>query len=450
MSKRAARVAALWLALSLAWPGAAFAASGFTLRKVALAGESAPGTSDTFATPTAVAMDPAGEVAFLSSLSSGPDATGGWVEVGGVLSLRMRSGDPAPGAGGTYSMLAGFPQLDASGGLALLALISGGTSPRGVFLDAGSGDSALLLSGAAAPPPVGGTLTAGLADLQPFGFRDGVLLFRSGVTGGSASSGLFRRSPVGSLTVIALTGQAAPGAGGATYSGFTHPSLDLFARPAFTASLVGGSSARGLFADTGAGLSARALAGNAAPGTGGGSFTDFLYPAGAGGAVAFLAVVSGGSASVTGGVFLDDSGIAPVAVEHQLAPGTGGGTLFQLNTPPTIDGYRNVSLSANVTGGSVSGGVFRYDTDAAALAPVALAGESVPGVSSPLSSFGHVAAGGGGAVAFAAKLADGRDGVFVATPVAVIPALPAAWGLVVAIGVAALARAQLRRARNAN
>ena len=448
MSKRVGSVAALWLALSLAWPCAASAASGYTLRKVALAGEAAPGTSDTFATPSAVAMNPGGQVAFLSSLSSGPTATGGWVETGGVLALRMRSGDPAPDAGGTYSMLAGFPQIDASGGLALLALVTGGSSPRGVFLDAGSGDSSLLLSGAAAPAPVGGTLSAGLADLQPFGFRDGVLLFRSAVTGGSASSGLFRRSAVGTLTVVALVGQAAPGAGGATYSAFTHPSLDPFARPAFSASLVGGSAARGLFADTGAGLSARALAGGAAPGTGGGTFTDFLYPASAGGAVAFLAQVTGGAA--TGGVFLDDSGIAPVAVEHQVAPGTGGGTLFQVNAPPTIDGYRNVSFSANLTGGSASSGVFRYDADTAALAPVALAGETVPGVSSPLSSFAHVAAGGGGAVTFVAKLADGRDGVFVATPVAVIPALPPGWSLLVAACVATLARTQLRRGRTAN
>ncbi|HVN39994.1 MAG TPA: choice-of-anchor tandem repeat NxxGxxAF-containing protein [Myxococcota bacterium] len=448
MSKRAARIAALWLGLSLAWPCAASAASGYALRKVALAGEAAPGTSDTFATPSAVAMNPSGDVAFVSSLSSSPTATGGWVEIGGVLALRMHSGDPAPDTGGSYSMLAGFPQLDASGGLALLALVSGGSSPRGVFLDAGSGDSALLLSGAAAPPPVGGTLSAGLADLQPFGYRDGVLLFRSGVSGGSASSGLFRRSAVGSVTVVALVGDAAPGAGGATYSAFTHPSLDAFARPAFCASLVGGSAARGLFADTGAGLSARALAGSAAPGTGGGSFTDFLYPAGAGGAVAFLAQASGGAAS--GGVFLDDSGIVPVAVEHQIAPGTGGGTLLQVDAPPAIDGYRNVSFSASLTGGSATGGIFRYDADTAALAPVAISGESVPGVSSPLSSFGYVSAGRGGAVAFAAKLADGRDGVFVATPVAVIPALPFAWGVGAALGLAALARAQLRRARPAN
>src|SRR5262249_43749311 len=158
------------------------------------------------------------------------------------------------------------------------------------------------------------------------------------------SSGLFRRSAIGSVTAVALVGQAAPGAGGATYSAFTHPSLDLFARPAFTASLAGGSSARGPFARTRAGLSPRAPAGNSAPGPGGGTFTDFLYPASAGGAVAFLAQISGGTA--TGGVFLDDAGIVPVAVEHQAVPGTGGGTLFQVNAPPTIDGYRNVSFSA--------------------------------------------------------------------------------------------------------
>lgn len=438
-------LAALALCLCAALPDGASAAAGYVLRKVALEGEAAPGTSDTFLEVSAVAMNASGQVAFLASLSSGPPASGAWVETNGALALRMRNGDPAPMAGGTYAMMAGFPELDQAGNLVVLAPISGGTSPRGLFLDAGGSDSALLLSGAAAPLAVGGTLSAGLADLQPFGFSaNGVLAFRSAVTGGSSSSGLFRRDSGGSLTVLTLAGDSAPGTGGATYTAFTHPALDAAARIAFSASLTG-PAARGLFANTGAGLYALALSGNAAPGTGGGAFTDFLYPSSANGAVAFLAAVSGGAA--TGGVFLSNGSLVAVAVENQLAPGTGGATLASVNAPPAIDGDRSVAFSAGLSGGSSSGGLFVYDADTAALAPAALEGDTVPGVSSPLASFEHVATGSGGALAFVAELADGRSGVFVATPTAaVIPAMPAAFGVGLAVALAALARAGLRLA----
>lgn len=415
-------LAVLALTLSAAFAQDASAAAGYVLRKVALEGESAPGTSDTFVEASAVAMNHAGQVAFLASLASGLPASGAWVDTNGSLALRMRNGDAAPGSGGTYSIMAGFPRIDASGFVAVLAPISGGTSPRGIFADQGTGDAALFLSGAAAPPPVGGTLSAGLADLQPFAYNEGgVLLFRSAVTGGSASSGLFLRAAGGALSALALAGDAAPGVSGASFANFMHPALDASDRPAFCATLVGGASNRGLFADTGSGLAALALAGDTAPGSGG-SFTDFLYPATANGAVAFLASVAGGSA--TGGIFLADGGVVPVAIENQVAPGTGGATLFSVNAPPAIDGFRSVAFSAGLTGGSASGGIFVYDPDTAALSPAVLDGDLVSGVSSPLASFGDLAFGSGGAIAFVAELDDGRSGVFVATPVAVIPALP--------------------------
>jgi len=438
-------LSALALALALVLPSAAPAATGYVLRKVALSGEAAPGTSDLFAKPSAVAMNKAGQVAFLAPLSSGPTHTGAWVDTSGALALRMQSGDPAPGTGGGhYSALAGFPQLDLAGGVAVLALVSGGTTPRGIFLDTGGSDTPLLLSGAAAPPSVGGTLSAGLADLQPFGLSPtGTLLFRSAVSGGSASSGVFLRYPGGTISALALVGGSAPGASGATFGSFTHPAIDALGRPAFCATLVGGSATRGLFADTGSGLTAQVLSGSSAPGTGGGTFSDFQYPAGGSGAVAFLGSVSG--SSVTGGVFLADGGVVAAAVENQVAPGTGGGTFATVNSPTAINLHRSVSFSAGLSGGASSGGVFVYDANTAALAPPALAGDVVPGVSSPLASFGHVAMGGSGAIVFVADLADGRSGVFVATPEQEIPGVPAAWGVGLALWLAVIARAVLRR-----
>ena len=440
--------AALALLLSVAFAQGASAAAGYVLRKVALEGEAAPGTSDSFLEASAVAMR-SGQVVFLASLSSGLPASGAWVETNGSLALRMRNGDPAPGAGGTYAIMAGFPHIGAAGDIAVLAPVSGGTSPRGIFADAGGSDSALFLSGAAAPAPVGGTLTAGLADLQPFAYSaGGVLLFRSAVTGGSASAGLFRRASSGALSTVALAGDAAPGVPGASYSNFAHPALDASDRAAFAATLAGGAVNRALFAETGSGLGALALAGDTAPGTGGGVFSDFLYPASANGAVAFLAAVSG--SAVTGGVFLADGGVTAAAVENQLAPGTGGATLVTVNAPPAIDAYRSVAFSTGLTGGSASGAVLVYDPDTDALEPAALDGDLVPGVSSPLASFGHVAFGGGGAIAFVAELDDGRSGVFVATPVAVIPALPPAAVAALLLALAGSGYALLRQTARAS
>jgi hypothetical protein len=437
-------LAALALTLSAAFAQHAFAAEGYTLRKVALEGEPAPGTSDTFVEASAVTMNASGQVGFLASLSSGLPASGAWVDTNGSLALRMRNADAAPGAGGSYSIMAGFPRIDAAGGLAVLAPVSGGTSPRGVFLATQSGDSALFLSGTAAPPSIGGTFTAGLADLQPFGYSpNGALLFRSALTDSPTSTGgLFLRDAGGALTALAILGGAAPGLIGSSYGAFTHPTLDAADRPAFAATLDGIYSS-GLFADTGSGLEALALSSQNAPGTGGGSFADFLYPASASGAVAFLASVSG--SAVTGGVFLADGGVVAVAVENQLAPGTGGATLVSVNAPPAIAGSRSVAISAGLTGGSASDAILVYDPDTDALDPAVLGGDLVPGVSSPLASFGHVAFGGGGAIAFVAELDDGRTGVFVATPIAVIPALPPAAVAALLLGLAGSGYALLRR-----
>src|SRR4029453_9568210 len=97
-------LAALALSLSAAFAQDASAAAGYTLRKVALEGESAPGTSDTFREASAVAMNSSGQVAFLATLSSGMPASGAWVDTDGSLALRMRNGDAAPTSGGTYSV----------------------------------------------------------------------------------------------------------------------------------------------------------------------------------------------------------------------------------------------------------------------------------------------------------------------------------------------------------
>lgn len=193
---------------------------------------------------------------------------------------------------------------------------------------------------------------------------------------------------------------------------------------------------------------ALAFAGDAAPGTGAGVFQDFIYPVSSAGGVAFLGAVSGGSA--TGGVFLAQSGIVPVAIEFGSAPGTGGATFVSVNAPPAIDDAGSVIVSAGLAGGSASGGVFVYDPGLASLAPALLAGDAVPGVSGAvLASFGQVAVNDTGEIAFVADLDDGRTGVFVASPAVEVPALSGGGAALTALIVAFAARRALRRGARA-
>jgi hypothetical protein len=97
----------------------------------------------------------------------------------------------------------------------------------------------------------------------------------------------------------------------------------------------------------------------------------------------------------------------------------------------------------------VAGGVYVHE--AGSFTPVALAGEHAPGVGgAAFASFGMVKQNATSQIAFVATLADGRKGVFLATPaVPAVPALPVAAAPILALlllGVAhALRRAPLQR-----
>jgi len=317
--------------------------------------------------------------------------------------------------------------LDATGRVATAAFVSGGTAGSGLFADAGGGDAALALSGEAAPAGVGGTLDLGLADIGIFGFApNGDLAFRSAVSGGSAAGGVFTKSG-GAVSAVALLGAAAPGTGGGTHADFANgsPSLNDAGVVAFSGAVSGGSTTHGVFRDAGGGVALVSAAGDAAPDTGGATFLDFLYAAvSTAGDVAFLANTGGGTA--TGGLFRADSGggVTAVVVEGTPAPGTGGGHFVGIPSVPTFGGEAMVT-SGLIDGGTVDGGVF-VRPEGGSLGPVALAGESVPGlVGATLASFSFVDANAAGEIVFVALLDDQRSGVFVASPPAIpVPALP--------------------------
>ena len=298
-------------------------------------------------------------------------------------------------------------------------------STQGLFLDTAGTDSALVVEGDAAPAPAGATLDARLAYVNDFGMNSlGDTVFEAAVmNGGSSTMALFVRSAGGVLTQRAAEGDAPANGGGHTFTTFGGPSINASGDVAFEAALTGGAAGYGLFVDDGSGPGTLALAGDAAPGTGGGTFFQFFFPAvNAGGDVVFLAATGGGTAS--GGLFHASPTITPLLVDGDSVPGAG--VVSALSSLPVVQDDGRVAMSLGFSTGPVTGGVYeRMPTGH--YAPVALAFEPAPGAGGAVfSSFGYLDGNAAGEVAFQATLDDGRTGIFLATPVAAaVPMLPA-------------------------
>ncbi len=140
------------------------------------------------------------------------------------------------------------------------------------------------------------------------------------------------------LRVVAVTGDVAPGTGGATYASFNAPALNDVGETAFRALLTGGgvTTANNVGIFTSRGLAARE--GDVAPGTDSAVFISPGAPAlNNTGETAFTGLLSG--AGVTGanngGIFT--TGVGLVAREGDVAPGTGGATYSRFDNPALND-----------------------------------------------------------------------------------------------------------------
>ncbi len=357
----------------LVWAVAAAAgAAGGGASSVAIAGDAAPGTAGgTYAFFGTPAVNPGGNaVVFRASVENAAVGSGVFLHAEASHSAVALEGDPAPGSGaGTYSGF-GNPSINGSGDVAFLATVTGGTVTRGIFVDAGGTQTAIALTGDAAPG-AGGTYSS-FGDPSING--SGETAFFAVVSGGSASAGMFIDSG-GSQTAVALVGDLAPGAGGGTYAGFGDHSLNASGDLAFFASISGGTVSSGIFLASGGTHTTVALAGDPAPGTGGGTYLGFADPSlNASSGVAFLATVTGGT--VNRGVFFDSGGIqTAIALEGDPAPGTGGGTYFFFGSPVLVSSG-DVAFRANLSGGTVGQAIF-VDSGGTQAA-LALAGDPAP------------------------------------------------------------------------
>lgn len=361
------------LALWLAPP--ATAAQNHTLTPIVLRGEAAPGTASTFLDfelPFSITENGAAFVADLSGINGGNDAV--YADVGAGLELVALSGAPAPGfPGASYADL-GRVQLNASGKVVYYGSTwDGVTGDEALFRWASGNTTVLLKEGDAAPSP--GIVFASFN--SPSLDDAGVVVFwgdTDEVGVGSYQEGIFELSG-GVVTALVWGDDTAPGTGGGEFGSLGAPHLNAAGDVAFAATVTGGSAQHGIFRASGGALEALVLQGDVLPGTGGGTadWLDFSrIDMNAAGTVAFVADVVG--ASVVRGVFTISAGvITPVALNGDVAPGSGGAVFDFLRRNVAIDEAGEVAYRSDLSGGSASQGLFRGGT------AVALLGEPLPG-----------------------------------------------------------------------
>jgi hypothetical protein len=331
---------------------------------------------------------------------------------GAAIRTVALAGDPAPGTGGgTFELPAwGFtdpvkPAVSETGRVAFVSGVSGGSADFGIFLDADGALTAVAVEGGSSPPPAGGTFHLLFAPVIDASGE--TVAFGASLSGGAASGGLFVASG-GTITPRVLSGDVAPGTGGATFVDFGAGGIDASGNVVFNASLSGGPEHIGTFAVSPAGMvTPIAVVGDTAPGTGGATYTYiFRLQGNDAGDVVFEASLSGFGAGV---FFASGGGVVPVALRGATAPETGGGTYHLPNSPSVADDG-GVAFAASVAGGSTFEGSFR--AEGGTHTAHALVGDPAPGTGG-----GHYASGGSFSdyARFAPSAADGGRVAFVAT-----------------------------------
>ncbi len=213
------------------------------LTTIAQSGTRAPGVSSaTFFDFAPPALNDVGDVAFLATLRHGRDTLDGiYLAAKGQLTKVAAAGDPAPG-GGSFSALA-VPVLNVGGTIAFAAVVEGGPIQGGIFA-AGKNNALRQVVGAGNAAPGGGVFTR---ISEHVGIDDsGRVAFGAFLGQGGPRAGVFTVAD-GTITPVALLGNAAPGGG--TFAAFGDaPSMAPDGRLAFIAAIDGGSGTTGVYA----------------------------------------------------------------------------------------------------------------------------------------------------------------------------------------------------------
>lgn len=290
------------------------------------------------------------------------------------------AGEIAPDTGGGTFGLFGQPDLNDDGEVVFFATVDGGTASQGLFVGDGDVVRSVAVAGETAP--------GGLGSFVDFFFSSGKIDdqgdvgFFASLAGGPAPSGLFLEGQSG-LQPIALIGDVAPGSAG-TYASFIPPDLNDDGELAFVAVVLALPPFAAVFVESASSGRRVVATGDPVPGVPGASFDGFGAPViNDDGEVAFSAEVDGPGGATSGIWVYSAAGAGTlVALEGEVAPGTGGATFESFGTdPPSIDGVGDVYFEANLS--PVAGFDAHFVGDGATITALVLPGDTVPGAGAP-------------------------------------------------------------------
>ena len=308
---------------------------------VALIGEPAPGAGggtlrfDVNAMPLdAARINGSGEVAFRAVIEGGSADAGVFREAAGAIRRVALAGEPAPGTdGGAFDSFA-KPSIDAAGNVYFRAVISGGSVSTGIFrVDPAGVATVVVLPGQAAPDTGGGTYAS---VGSPRVNAQGDMIFSASIAGGSADRAIMTVHADGTHVITLLDGLDSPLGGSYALSGGARAAISNDREAAMHAMVSGGAASEGIFRSFPPGVASALIAqGDVLPGTNGGTLTflqtgPFFGPLhiNTSSQVLFGGMWQGGaSRPFQEGLFLANPlGPAEAVVRlGDLAPGTGGG-----------------------------------------------------------------------------------------------------------------------------
>ncbi|MEL6329134.1 MAG: choice-of-anchor tandem repeat NxxGxxAF-containing protein [Planctomycetota bacterium] len=310
----------------------------------------------------------------------------------GRLETVVRTGAPAPGAGGDLFDSVTGGAINDSERIAFGASLRSPESPPGadcggsaVFFAADGAAPRLIAREGGIAPGSGGEMFSCSLSAPQIDDRDSVLIavrLESSVPGSETRQALYAWSEADGLAPVAIDGQVAPGVPGFEFAGFSSPVLDprgdfvvgaglrrIEFEPGaeeFGSALYVGDAA----SDAGS-LRPVLVSGDRVPDDRDEVFVTFIAPTiGGSGAVAFAAIVErsrdNAGALSSKALFLADGEVIEIARDGEPAPGADGAVFDRLGTAgaPSVNESGDVAFIASlrdITGDRSGRGLFVYD-----------------------------------------------------------------------------------------